>query len=234
MCTVTFFPNGSNYILTSNRDVAPDRHADELLTQVIKGQKVVYPKDPQAGGTWIAIGEHGRMICLLNGGFVKHVVAPPYRKSRGLIVLESFEWDSFEDFAKKYDFEGIEPFTLVGINPEEGYFEFRWTGKMRFLRKLSDKKPVIWSSSTLYNRSVRSMRQKWFDDWLDKESIVGPKEIAQFHLEGGEPDLENGFVMNRSGIVCTTSLSQVVCENKTTRLKHIDLISQKESSIFLT
>jgi len=230
MCTVTFFPKGDQeYILTSNRDVAPNRHANELLSQIINGQKVTYPKDPQAGGTWIAVGENGQMVCLLNGGFIKHNVAPPYKKSRGLIVLESFEWNSFEAFAKEYDFSNIEPFTLIGINPKEGYFEFRWTGEMRFLRKLDSHSPVIWSSSTLYNRNVRAKRQNWFDLWL-KESSPTAKTIADFHLNGGEPDLINGFIMNRSDIVCTTSISQVVFEHQVTRILHTDLITQETST----
>ena len=234
MCTVTFFPKGrEEYILTSNRDVAPNRHADELLSQNINGQKVVYPKDPKAGGTWIAIGEKGRMVCLLNGGFIKHRVSPPYKKSRGLIVLESFEWDSFEAFAKEYDFENIEPFTLIGIQPTEGYFEFRWTGKMRFLRKLNKHQPLIWSSSTLYNRSVRAMRQSWFDEWLKKDNF-SPDAIVDFHLNGGEPDVINGFVMNRSDVVCTTSVSQVIYQNQETIIRHTDLITKESTSAQLS
>jgi len=232
MCTVTFFPKGATeYILTSNRDVAPNRHADELLSQNINGQKVVYPKDPKAGGTWIAIGENGRMVCLLNGGFIKHKVAPPYKKSRGLIVLESFEWDTFEAFAKEYDFKNIEPFTLIGLNPNEGYFEFRWTGEMRFLRKLDDLTPVIWSSATLYNRAIRLKRKSWFEQWLENNLKLTPETVRDFHLNGGEADLINGFVMNRSDIVCTTSISQVVFKSQKTKIIHTDLILNKTSEL---
>ncbi len=232
MCTVTFFPQGDKeYTLTSNRDVAPNRHANELLSQKINGQKVVYPKDPKAGGTWIAIGENGKMVCLLNGGFIKHKVTPPYKKSRGLMVLESFEWDSFDAFAKEYNFENIEPFTLIGLNPNEGYFEFRWTGEMRFLRKLCDNTPVIWSSSTLYNREIRAVRKTWFNQWLKNKPSPSPKDIEDFHLNGGEHDLTNGFVMNRADIVCTTSISQVIHTSLRTEILHTDLISKKTSEL---
>lgn len=231
MCTVTFFPKGSHqYILTSNRDVAPARHAEELLSQTINGQKITFPKDPKAGGTWIAVGEKGRMVCLLNGGFIKHIVSPPYKKSRGLIVLESFEWDSFEAFAKEYDFENIEPFTLIGLNPQEGYFELKWTGEMRFLRKLNHHQPTIWSSSTLYNRPIRAMRQSWFDQWL-KKAPDSPEAIIDFHLNGGEPDRINGFVMNRADIVCTTSITQVVYANSQAQIRHTDLITKKTTQL---
>ncbi len=232
MCTVTFFPKGSKeYILTSNRDVAPNRHANDLLSQNINGQKVTYPKDPKAGGTWIAIGENGQMVCLLNGGFIKHTLSPPYKKSRGLIVLESFEWHSFDAFAKEYNFDNIEPFTLIGLNPDEGYFEFRWTGEMRFLRKLDNHTPVIWSSSTLYNRPIRATRKSWFEQWLKNMPNPSPKDIADFHLNGGEHDLTNGFVMNRDNVVCTTSISQVIHTNLKTKISHTDLISNETSEL---
>ncbi len=232
MCTVTFFPKGNHqYILTSNRDVAPDRHANELLAQKINGQLVHYPKDPKAGGTWMAIGEQGRMVCLLNGGFTKHDPKPPYKKSRGLIVLESFEWDSFESFAKTYDFHHIEPFTLIGLNPVEGFFEFRWTGKMRFLRKLNNQTPLIWSSATLYDRAIRMKRKTWFDNWLKDHQNPNLIDVVDFHQSGGQADLINGFIMNRSNIVCTTSISQVQFKAGKTEISHLDLISQESSAI---
>ena len=50
---------------------------------------------------------------MLNGAFTKHERNLPYRKSRGLIVLEIFEYKSFSDFVTDVDLHNIEPFTLV-------------------------------------------------------------------------------------------------------------------------
>ncbi len=232
MCTVTFFPKGKDqYILTSNRDVAPARHADTLIRREMETYTLVYPQDPEAGGSWIAMDDQGRAACLLNGGFVKHKSRPPYRKSRGLVVLESFEWDSFEAFAKDYDFDGIEPFTLIGLRPREGYFEFKWTGEIRFLRQLE--RPEIFSSATLFDRAMRAKRKKWFRDWLKTHADPGEGAILDFHIHGGEQRADFGFVMNRRNVVCTTSLSQIRRTANGTELYHRDLISGSEETATL-
>ena len=55
MCTVTFLPKAKgNFILTSNRDEDPQRASFELSRQTIGGRPVHFPKDPKAGGTWLA------------------------------------------------------------------------------------------------------------------------------------------------------------------------------------
>ncbi|MGL1516781.1 NRDE family protein, partial [Vibrio parahaemolyticus] len=49
-----------------------------------------FPKDPDGGGTWIALKENGDVAILLNGAFENHIPAYPYRRSRGLIFLDIF------------------------------------------------------------------------------------------------------------------------------------------------
>jgi uncharacterized protein with NRDE domain len=94
MCTVSYLPLPSaGYILTSNRDEAPERPTALPINHYRIGERTVYfPKDPQAGGTWIATTGDESTICLLNGGFVPHIAAPGhhYRKSRGMVVLDYF------------------------------------------------------------------------------------------------------------------------------------------------
>jgi hypothetical protein len=40
-----------------------------LTTQNVSlnNKNVIYPKDPQAGGTWYAVGDNGSVLVLLNG-----------------------------------------------------------------------------------------------------------------------------------------------------------------------
>ena len=70
MCTVTFLPKGKNdYILTSNRDETPTRAALEPKAYSIGSKEIYFPKDPLAGGTWIATDKQRFTLCLLNGGY---------------------------------------------------------------------------------------------------------------------------------------------------------------------
>lgn len=98
MCTVTYISTPKGFVLTSNRDEIISR-SDTVLTEEKSafGERLFYPKDPLANGTWFAFTPT-RLVCLLNGGFTKHKRVLPYRKSRGLIVLERFQNKTFADF----------------------------------------------------------------------------------------------------------------------------------------
>jgi len=74
MCTVSFIPSGSQYIITSNRDEHISRPlALQPQEETIGNVKILFPKDAKAGGTWFALSENGSVAVLLNGGFVNHL-----------------------------------------------------------------------------------------------------------------------------------------------------------------
>ena len=130
MCTVTYIPQGKNeFILTQNRDESPNRPADILVKANRNGKEILFPQDAGAGGTWIAISDSNQLIAVLNGAFSKHSHEPPYRKSRGIMALEFFDFSDAEHFFRAFDFEGIEPFTMV-IYDDGKLFDFRWDGQV--------------------------------------------------------------------------------------------------------
>ena len=145
MCTVSYVPLGSgNFILTSNRDENPDRitHQPGEETTIIEtdtlptGQAgIICPKDSKAGGSWIAMSANGKVACLLNGAFAKHKHAPPYRKSRGLVLMEYFSFKSASKFFENTNLEGIENFTLLMLEMGE-FYELRWDGKEKYFKKI--------------------------------------------------------------------------------------------------
>ena len=91
MCTVTFIPLKNNrFVLTSNRDESPQRSPETISSLRKEGQEIIFPKDKGAGGSWIAASSQDRLVCLLNGAFDCHQRTPPYRKSRGQMVLDFF------------------------------------------------------------------------------------------------------------------------------------------------
>ena len=76
MCTVSYLPlSQTDYILTSNRDETVERPVCFPINQYLIGERTVYfPKDQQAGGTWIATTGDSVTLCLLNGGFEPHLI----------------------------------------------------------------------------------------------------------------------------------------------------------------
>jgi hypothetical protein len=227
LCTVTFLPTTSGFILTSNRDESPVRAAITLPPQTYQliNAPAYFPKDPQ-GGTWIAVSGEGRMHCLLNGAFEKHSHQPPYRKSRGIVVLDSLEYDVAEEFASGYDFTDIEPFTLVMANTAGiiQLHEFRWDGNQTHLKIIDAGIPHIWSSATLYDPAARKKREDVFQNWLTQQSAPDPELVLELHLTGGYGDPKNDFRMNRNGMVQTVSVTQVLDNGGKSQMRYRDLL----------
>lgn len=222
MCTVTYHPHGSGFILTSNRDEAPRRSPDSISTlDGPNGQALHLPKDT-GGGSWIVASNSGRCACLLNGGFELHRSKKKYRRSRGLVVLDSFASSSIPNFWDNYDWEGIEPFTLIHLD-EGKVFEGRWDGHRYWLTKKDAGQSHIWASVTLYDAEQRAARARWFSNQLCYFEVQTPETLREFHLTGGDGDTQNDLVMQRPEGVQTVSISQLVLNNKglTMRYDHL-------------
>lgn len=212
MCVVTYLPEADGgFILTSNRDESIRRPAAiPPRRYLVEEQLITFPKDAQAGGTWIATTKH-RTLCLLNGAFQKHAHRPPYRRSRGLVVLDAFSYDSPHTFAREYDFTAIEPFTLVMLDKTTDLLtlhELRWDGTKAHFNCLTTDKPRIWSSVTLYSEAVVREREGWFQAWLDAPRADIAREIIAFHTSAGKGDPANDLRVDR-GNLKTVSITQI-------------------------
>lgn len=227
MCTVTFIPVPGGFHLTSNRDENPGRSAALLpATYLHKGVKHIYPKDPQAGGTWITIKENGDTAVLLNGAFVNHQRQLLYRKSRGLIFIEIIsDADPHQRFTDA-DLSSIEPFTIIFIR-KGTLTEYRWDGALKHARSLNISKPYIWSSATLYNDDAVKQRQHWFDEWLTSANELTTENILSFHEEAGRSDPHNALVMNRGDRMQTVSITSVSISQEVSRMFYRDLRSRQ-------
>ncbi len=234
MCTVTFLPreNGS-FILTSNRDEAPQRSPHALSAIIRSGQELRFPQDTR-GGAWIAASSDNRLVCVLNGAFEKHTPQPPYRRSRGLVALDFFDYPDFSSFALDYQWEGIEPFTLI-VWDQGRLWELRWDEKQIHRLELAAGKPHIWSSSTLYDRAAQARRKAWFAGWLEGRHDFSKAAVLDFHRTTGDGDPWNDLIMNRNGVVRTVSITCVEKSLKNFGMDYIDLlreaVSQAEISL---
>lgn len=228
MCTVTYLPTGKNsFILTSNRDESGQRPTEAPTARAQdNGLNLYYPRDTFAGGTWICAAEDDRLVCLLNGAFEKHKHEPPYRKSRGLVVLEFFSHENASLFFDTYDLEGIEPFTLV-IYDKGKLHECRWDGKEQHVSSLSTDEPHIWASATLYPQEVIEKRKKWFAEWLADKEVFRQEGILHFHRFGGEGDVSNDLVMNRFNLVQTVSITSIEKKAEVATMHYHDLMSDE-------
>jgi uncharacterized protein with NRDE domain len=224
MCTVTYLPaEKGSYFLTSNRDekiIRPSAFFPDLYFH--EQEKLLYPKDPQAGGTWIATNKKGRTVCLLNGAFQKHAAASSYRKSRGLVLLDSFLANDLDTFCRYYDFSNIEPFTLLNATGEK-LEEIRWDGQEMHYKNLDHQSAFIWSSVTLYNEETVMKRQRWFETWLQTKAETSVEEIRHFHRFAGEGSPDNDVVINRDNFMITQSITSVEKNQEGIKMIYEDL-----------
>ncbi len=237
MCTLSFLPTGGNdFVLTCNRDESLER-AKALPPQkhILQHLEVLYPQDQKGKGTWIAASANGFSLCLMNGGFVDYKSNPPYRKSRGLILLDFFEYNNVNQFVVNCDFNRIAPFTLIIAEYKSTLklYELVWDGKQAHLSIKDPKLPQIWSSSSLYTPSMKNQRSKWFDCWLKENSEnLNPQTVKHFHLTAGENEIENRLVMRRKESA-TISLTQIVKTKQALEMNYFDFSKKTESNLVL-
>ena len=234
MCTLTFIPKTDKVIITSNRDEHVSRGLTDFpISKEIGKEHVYFPQDPKAGGTWIAASTEGRINVLLNGAFQKHKHQPPYRLSRGLILLDAFKYNSLSDFRLIYDLEEIEPFTLVQFNLRAHIIEeIRWDGKMKHYATFSFDQPHIWSSATLYNEATRTQREDWFNKWLESPDL-STEDMLKFHKFGGDGNAQNSITMDRGNGLQTVSISQIYGGLGTCDFSHHNLLNNLTTTLEL-
>lgn len=231
MCTVTFYPNNNEYVLTSNRDEVKHRHTLAPKKYTINNQEITFPKDEVAGGTWIATNNKTKTVCLLNGAFERHQRKESYIRSRGLVLLESFSYSNVADFIKNVNLNGVEPFTLLLFDTKNTIeiTELRWDETQKHVSKIDATQPHIWSSSALYDKSTREQRKKWFQLLLDKNERLNKNLLLKFHLSKHDKDAFNDIVMERANGLQTVSISQIVMKkDKVATFDYYDLVANKK------
>ncbi len=227
MCTATYLPVEGGFVLTHNRDEAPSRSAPGIAVELEGERRLFFPRDAEAGGTWIVAASTGFAACLLNGAFVRHRRTPPYRRSRGWVLLDFARLPQPATFFRTYDLEGIEPFTLLYADGNE-LLEFRWDGQQRYLTAKPIDQPHFWCSVTLYDSEVSAAREQVFRKWLLQHPEPNPQAVRRLHLQGSIGDPENDFCMNRQGRVCTVGVAQLFFTTSTSWLRYRDLIHGRE------
>lgn len=230
MCTVTLIPIGANnFVLTSNRDEAPNRKTLSPDFYNVEDTKLLMPRDEIAGGSWIGVSEKQRVLCVLNGGFKIHKRKASYRLSRGVVLKDLLIAKNLDTAINTYNLEGVEPFTLVIVewNSRLKFQELVWDGTDKHLNNLP-LKPIIWSSSSLYNTKMKKERLQWFENFK-KDFELTPSNILMFHNTAGKGNEDYGVIMDRF-FVKTTSITQISKNDNEVFMTFENLQTQEKSN----
>lgn len=233
MCTATYIPLKNGCLFGANRDEHLQRKnaLPPQFTQINEKQ-ALYPVDGEKGGTWVGILENGLMACLLNGAFEPHEHQPPYRKSRGLIIPELFEYGEPGTFVKQADFTGIEPFTLLmipGSDSAQSIVELRWDGSEKHVQYLDPGKPHLWASSPLNPQALLKKKTDWFREWLAKNDSPDLQALSAFHHQTNPDQPEEGILMRSEKQVQTVSITLIERSNTEAKMDYEDLRENRYS-----
>jgi hypothetical protein len=231
MCTVSFIPVKDKYIITSSRD-------EKLCRKIAlkpgmfeyNGQKLFFPKDTDAGGTWIVMKENGDAAVLLNGAFICHTAEPPYRLSRGIILLDIISTEKPSVKFTKIDLQDIEPFTIVLLE-SNCLYEFRWDGNEKYCKTLDANMPYIWLSATLYDGFVVKKREQWFASFLNGHPVPTQQDVLHFHHFTGDGDQQNDPLITKDGMHTTVSITSILLTKDRGCIIYRDIINNTSSEI---
>ncbi len=209
MCTLTYLPCHNGHIVTSNRDVEICRPSTSLLCHTINNKKIYFPEDIQSKGTWIIVNEQGDWGVLLNGAFNKHTSLHSYKESRGLLLPFLFNQPYPHKALEAYQLNGIENFTII-LYIENNMFQYTWDGQVLHCEKKDSQQPAIWSSATLYDDTMKKIREEWFHHFLEKQPIDA-YHILQFHQTKNQTCKHYAIQMDRfestqKGTLSTTQI----------------------------
>jgi hypothetical protein len=216
-------------IITSNRDEQRGR-PPALEPEVYTGRTggLLYPKDSLAGGSWFVVHERGAVLVLLNGAGERHIPQPPYRVSRGIILLELADSTHSLGTFKNLNLNKIEPFTLILLEDKQLY-ECHWDGMEKVCRSIDAGAPHIWSSVTLYDPVARERRREWFAAWLRDNPVADAGNVLQFHQFSGDGDPRYDVVMNRENLLLTVSITSVQIRGGEVRMQYLDMLNSRGS-----
>ena len=160
MCTVSFVPTITGFLLAMNRDEKRWRVAAlPPIAFQIGCRRVLYPREP-SGGTWLAVNDAGICLALINWHQIDRQPAGEIR-TRGDIVPNLIRVTDCKAAGRKLEQMSLRkrrPFRLIMIDPgERGLTEWQWDLKtLNRLRHPWEKRH--WYSSGYDEREAEKLR----------------------------------------------------------------------------
>ncbi|MFO7724730.1 MAG: NRDE family protein [Oceanipulchritudo sp.] len=197
MCTFAW-ETGTNGDLWAcfNRDEQRSRAAAEAPCLYPGPQGTLgYARDPEGGGTWLAVSSQGFAVALLNSYATGGSLSKGGGRSRGLLVRDLAATASGEEAEKALrngQPEAYAPFHLFILSPE-GVLKADWDGTRLTLGEARDG----WFTTSSYRPgSIPVIRKKAWDDFHANHPEAGRAALAR-RLREKAPDPAEGMTMDR-------------------------------------
>jgi hypothetical protein len=193
MCTVSWLASNAGYELFFNRDeLRRRRRAAPPERWRGPGGSWIAPRDGDAGGSWIAVNEHGVTVALLNRyedeetAVAEPATSPPRPISRGHLVIAladaATRAQALERLAAK-DLQRYRPFTLLVLEPGSPPVAVSWDG--RRATAPTEVTPPLASSGFDPRGIGERRRRQWAEAFA--EAPPGRDDLLAFH-RGHRPE----------------------------------------------
>lgn len=170
MCTATWTIHEDGYELFFNRDEKRDRPcAMPPRVRCLRGVQLICPTDTKAGGTWLAVNQHGLAVGLLNHYPESRPPVPEQPRSRGHLVFEVADTPSaaaVEAVLRRANLAVYQPFTLLALARGEPPVTLNWNAR-RIDRQIAPTLPL--TSSSFDTEAVIAGRRATFADILGND-----------------------------------------------------------------
>ncbi len=214
MCTVSWITRADGYDLLCNRDERLDRApARPPARWQTARANFLAPQDPEGGGSWISVNEHGIALCLLN-----HYPAQPDAEaartdyaSRGRIVTELATRRSIAairaDLDSK-DLRNVRAFMLLALAPASPPALWIWDGHA--LHEEALPRPPLTTSAYDGDRVCLERRQS-FRGLRNDGPVTAPPSLDRLVAwhRTARPDAPHAGVAMRRDDAASVSLSHV-------------------------
>ncbi len=143
----------------------------------------ILPRDPQAGGTWIAVNDAGLAMVLLNANPKPGTQPSPGRITRGAIIpslLDAVTLDEAVTRAEQLDVAPFAPFRLVVIDQHELVELALGNGALVVRERARIDRPLMHTSSGLGDALVAEPRRKLFAELFSGDALWKETQDA-FH-----------------------------------------------------
>lgn len=199
MCSVTWTRDAAGLHVFMNRDErrtrAPERPPRVLARD---GVSRIAPEDGEAGGTWIAVNEHGVVVALVNGYLREDLARTDEPRSRGLLVRDLAAGSSSDDVVRRLgatDLSAVRSFRLLVLHPDDRGAVATWDG--RSLEIAADAEPFCPLLSSSHAASAVAAAR--LEAWNESVALHGrdPDALERYHAGHARGESAYSVCMHR-------------------------------------
>ncbi|MGA0334081.1 MAG: NRDE family protein [Kiritimatiellia bacterium] len=218
MCTVSWWRREGRLSLRFNRDEQRNRPPAELPRRC---GDLICPRDPQGGGTWIAVDPAGTVHCLLNFYGSDPAAVPPQPRSRGELPLLSA--GNPEPVRSWLQPQAYPPFHLLRIPRSGCVTHVCWDGR-RLFDAPAHPEITHWTTSGWNSEAVVRARGLLFQQILEEQGL-SESALHAFHTSTHAEDPGRWPCMRRPDAQ-TVSISEILIDEQRILFRYTPITDQ--------